>query len=314
MRAGPHLQSEPSPELLEVYYDALRKQEWIRPRRFGTRVPFVGRFSPEEHWPFDVAAYLRESLRIDELRSHARTWEDFFRALARRLEEVGVIVLKARNVAPSGRPLDPEEFKGFALADPIAPVIFVNIGGSVASNTFTLAHEVAHLAIGGSGLDDDPFTYIRQAPVETFCNKVAAEFLIPVNEFYEAWREVFDDELHHKVQRLAAYFKVSALSVAIRARELELISGEELDELRAKLAKRIQQKKKGPGGSSDRTLESRNGRLFTQAVVDASRAGEVTYSEAAALLGVSLKTFLGYLDRQEKARQKKTSVFREAER
>jgi len=49
-----------------------------------------------------------------------------------------------------------------------------------AAQTFTLAHELAHLWIGQSGVTD---ATIRQTPsrqTERWCNQVAAEFLVPL--------------------------------------------------------------------------------------------------------------------------------------
>lgn len=86
----------------------------------------------------------------------------------------------------SHRRLDVAEFRGFALADSVAPLVFLNGGDSKAAQMFTLAHELAHVWLGATGVSDTQAGQVPEQRTERWCNRVAAELLMPLAELRAA--------------------------------------------------------------------------------------------------------------------------------
>src|SRR5665648_224958 len=115
------------------------------------------------------------------------------------------------------RKLEPEEFRGFALADDLAPLVFINGADTKAAQMFTLAHELAHVWLGESALSDvGPLSSPSQG-VEAWCNRVAAEFLVPLDAICEEYQQGVD--IRPEAERLARLFKVSTLVILRRMRD-----------------------------------------------------------------------------------------------
>ncbi len=297
-RRGTHAQDEPSPELLEIVYDALRKRDWWREYRADAVLPFVGSIDWRTEHPARAAEVIRRHIPIDALRSEAQDWSDFLRKLSARAEEVGILVLRTGIVGNNThRPLDPHEVAGFAVADPVAPIILINTRDYVARRNFTFAHELAHVWTGHSVVDD---TLERETVdrLERFCDEVAVNLLVPEALF----RQVWGGRPEESVARAVRYFWVSAWVVARRARELGLIDQTTcLSLLDAYYSGLQAERPRAQGGNSDRNLLARNSPTFTKALLEAALRGDVSFKEAASLLNLSLSSFVRHLERQSDA-------------
>ena len=104
-------------------------------------------------------------------------------------------------------------FRGFALADDIAPFIIINDRDAEAAWSFTMIHEMAHLALGQTGISGA----YAEKEVEKFCNDVASEFLLQDKEFHAFRPSTLDFEhLKLEISNYAFSKKVSNSHIAYR--------------------------------------------------------------------------------------------------
>ena len=112
-----------------------------------------------------------------------------FGVLRDHAEAVGIFVLLIGNLGSHHTTIDLETFRGFALADDVAPFVVINDQDLHAAWSFTLVHELAHLWLGQTGVSGAQFG----SPPEQFCNDVAGEFLLPTEELRELKVDSFTD-------------------------------------------------------------------------------------------------------------------------
>ena len=291
---------EPSPNFLDLLYDTMNKQQWFREYRESEGVeglPFVGRFTVS-NTAETVAADIRDIVAIDEARSKANNWEGFLRQLIRSVEELGVMVLRSGVVGnDTHRPLDVEEFRGLAITDEVAPLIFINGRDFRGAQIFTLAHEMAHIWVGEAGVSNPDYSMrsIEQDNgVERFCNRVAAETLVPAQDFQRRWDQVGDTS-EASLRFLTRHYQVSSKVVLRQAYDLDLIPAEVYWEGYWQSVERYTNAGTAavPGGNFYYTLTARNGIWFTSAVVSSVADGSLLHREAADLLNVHPKTLPG---------------------
>lgn len=108
--------------------------------------------------------------------------ESAFAILRERAERAGVFVLLIGNLGSHHSAIPVEAFRGFAIADSIAPFVVINDGDAKAAWSFTLLHELAHLWLGATGVSGGGAPEMQ---IERFCNEVAAEFLLPRADIQE---------------------------------------------------------------------------------------------------------------------------------
>lgn len=282
-----------------------QKQAWIsevNAENQEEKLPFVGRFSITDN-PQIVAKDILTTLKINPASYKSdtpiREWID-------AVEKNGIFVSRTSFIH-SRLKLDSEELQGFAIADPYAPFVFVNSDDWNAPQLFTLVHELAHIWIAETGISNDVEPELKNKdkshPVELFCNKVAANALMPKEIVLNFDASSFQNSSN--VFKAAKTLGVSSFALLVRALSLNLIriqvyknlkkqaDVDYQEYLRREAEKKAKLKDKDKKGGPNYFLLrlNRNSRLFTQTVLDAFRGGHIEPTLASNLLNVQVNKF-----------------------
>lgn len=279
--------ARPNPDLLDMIYVCQQRQEWYRDFARAERLSplsFVGSVSLQSSVN-SAAAIMRRALGFDiEQRRRVSTWTDALRLFIGQADEAGIMVMCIGVVLNNThRPLDPEEFRGFALSDGLAPLVFINGADTRAAQMFTLAHELAHIWLGQSAVSDSQASLVPDHQVERWCNNVAAELLVPLDIIKEEYN--CDLTLRSELDRLARLFKVSTLEILRRIHDAGSLNKEEFWREYEKELKRLLAISKSNGGNFYLTQAARVSKRFARALVISTLEGQTLHRDAFRMLG-----------------------------
>ena len=217
-----------------------------------------------------------------------------FNLLRKRAEESGIFVLLKGDLGNYFSAIETTAFRGFSIADNVAPFIVINDQDARSAWSFTLLHEAVHLLLGHTGVSGE----YGENEIERFCNDVASEFLLTdsaLRRFAIQMDSQFE-EISSQIGAVANHFKVSRSLVAYRALRSNLIDQktygvltqrfrkewrEERDQNRAK----SRQEEGGPDYYKIR--RHRLGGRIVGLVQRMMNAGALSTSRAARILGIS---------------------------
>lgn len=287
--APPH---KPSPNFLDVLYDAFRKQDWFREylqEEDAPKLKFVNSFKP--NGVKNIGQDVRDTLGIDDkLRQSCSSWEQFLTEFIRRAEQARILVLRSNIVGSSkSRLLDVNEFRGFAISDNLAPLIFINEADYKVAQIFTLAHELVHLWIGQSGISKPNYMLRSKEQnnvIEQFCDRAAAEILVPKDDFLNKWNHFYS--LNRNLDRLARHYRVSQFVILRRAHEFDEINDDEFQIKYHQLLEKAKPKKPDGFRNYYSAVLSRNSPTLTSTLVLAASEGRALPTEAARLLNIGV--------------------------
>ena len=192
-----------------------------------------------------VAGAIREVLGVSvDQQRRSRDNGVLFTLLRSAAERAGVYVLLLGDIGSHHSDIGEEVFRGFALADEVAPFVVINDNDAGAARSFTLLHELAHIWIGASGVSG-PLRDVPKNVIERFCNDVASEFLIPSDAIpdHSSLLRASIRDVAGVIQGLASAWKVSEPAVAYRFAQKGWISEAVTSSLFAMYAERWRQQR-----------------------------------------------------------------------
>lgn len=250
-----------------------------------------------EDGPAAVLASLRALLDVDlvDYRKQ-RNPTAAFRLLRASAESAGVFVLIKGNLGTHHTDIvDTDVFRGFSIADDIAPFVIINQHDARSSWSFTLLHEMVHLLLGQTGVSGAR----AENEIEWFCDDVASEFLLPQTESKSlAFSDNDDFEgVVERINQFSSETKVSRTMVAYRVwrgggidwdmyNRLKSAFREQWLREREERREQARQQERAGGVSPHITRRFQLGTSLVNLVRRAMSSGELTTSKAASVLGV----------------------------
>ncbi|MCL2135360.1 MAG: ImmA/IrrE family metallo-endopeptidase [Candidatus Bathyarchaeota archaeon] len=279
-------------------------QDWMRDYLIDINydpLPFVGSINAEQNMQ-EIINTLYDTLLVSpDWHKSLSTKMDAFNFFREKITNSGILVMKSGIVRNyTKRYLNIEEFRAFTLNDKYAPLIFINSNDSESAKLFSLLHEMVHVFFGVDNFNNDRYSVNGVSKVETVCNAVAAEVLLPQKMFITEWSRLANKEVDDKMRLLSKSFKCGEMVVARKALDNHFINQIQYQEIVTALIEKFsieQNKKKEQNGDNFYdTTASRVDKRFLLALDSSVREGKTQYTEAYHLTNTNLGTFSGLVD------------------
>ena len=219
-----------SPELrLEIRKAKFRRNAFLHINMdMGVKIPLFSRYVVSNSSVQELATHIRNYLNVDL--ETQKTWlikengkksynhKNFLDQWKEICFDLGILVFEMENVSES-------EASGCSIYYDVCPIILLNGKNTPNRRIFTLMHELAHLTQGVSAICDVD----KHNSKETFCNKVAAEVLIPADTLDE--KELFYKNGNLNLSNASNVYGVSKQTIVYKLNSLNIINNELKEEL-----------------------------------------------------------------------------------
>lgn len=232
----------------------------------------------------------RIGFRLEDFRGE-RPANEAFNYLRKKIEGNGVFVLLIGNLGSYHTNIPIEIFRGFAVADYLAPMIVINDQDSRAAWSFTALHEVVHLWLGTTGVSGEDAT----AGIEQYCNDVAGEVLLPSGDLNVFSGGLSRDRAVEMIDAYAPQWQLSRQMIAYKLYRQGKIGHRIWAEIRqvfherflAFKAQQSAKQKESEGGANYYIVKRhRIGSALLNLMRRALNDGNTTYTKASRVLGV----------------------------
>lgn len=242
----------------------------------------------------NVVTKLHEVLGVSSAEYYAPSRpETAFDLLRHRTHSAGVFVLLKSDLGSHHSIIELDRFRGFVIADSVAPFVVINGRDAKPALSFTLLHELAHLILGNTGISGVD----SENDVERFCNDVASTFLLPTNELerLSLRRSSEPEVLAAQIHEFSAPRNLSRSMVAYRAWRSEMITSQSYRRLdqrfrvewnRFAMDRRHASGERRGGPGYYVTHKYRVGRKLIKATEELLLSGALTTFKAAKILNV----------------------------
>ncbi len=172
-------------------------------------------------------------------------------------------------------------FRGFCIAQKPFPIIVLNSQDSPNGRIFTIIHELVHIALGESiiqNMNYEDVNFQNVDPVEVFCNQVAAEVLVPEKELITFMDRPFSSVL---VSEASQYFRVSTEVIMRRLLSLKKITKQKYQVFRMEQQKKYNETSQKPKGFPQyhTRLLNTSGELFARTAFTAYYEDKITLAD-----------------------------------
>ncbi|WP_165242635.1 ImmA/IrrE family metallo-endopeptidase [Corynebacterium lizhenjunii] len=294
---------EDSPELWATLNTCQRRQDWYQEYAESIGIEPVWVVGIAADWNAqETASHMRKTLKyeVNDRKGDASSQR---RYLISQFELLGGLTAFNSMVNDNVyRPLNPDEFRGFSLVSPVAPLIFVNAKQTINGQLFTFAHELAHVWRGKGALGNAKLNATSSNEVEQWCNLVASEFLVPAVDLKARYPVHQSESVPEILESLAKVYKCGTLVVLNGLKRSGILSEKEFQELYPIELKRLSAlassaKGDNSGGNIQYSRAFRLGRTFSQAVIRELASGRLLPTDALQLTGIkTFKSFDAYAD------------------
>ena len=299
------------PNLVFLIRQTQEHQEWVRDYLQSegfSSLDFIGNASIQNN-PATVALKIRSILKVHQTEVFkCKTRDDALKLWVEAAENIGIFVLQSGNM--QYEKIAVEEARGFALSDKYAPFVFLNAQDAKSARIFTLAHELVHLWINEPGVSNMALkgrTLKGVDEIETYCNSVAAEVILPQSEFSTYWKTLdHNDDIINRIDKTSNRFKVSKDVITRRLLNLRAITQKQYFEYIEmfyqewlEYKKQEERKKQDTETWANPYLSKviNNGRTFFRIVLGAYQGGKLSGRDMSNLLGIKIDKISKYAEK-----------------